>query len=113
MVKKLRPVVIFAGVHTINTWFEKDLIPDWLYTTSPSGWTSTDIMNEWIEKVFLPDTQPTDPNEWRLLIMDGHKSYTPVLLMKKCKDQKVWIAYLPAYYLTFYAASRLYSLLKC
>ena len=31
---------------------------------------------EWLEKIFIPQTQPDDPTEPRLLILDSYGSHT-------------------------------------
>jgi hypothetical protein len=47
--------------------------------------------------VFIPHTQPNDPEQWRLLILDGHKSYTTPEFMTECLMHKIWITFLPAH----------------
>jgi hypothetical protein len=38
------------------------------------------IAIRWLKTVFIPYTQPKD-DQWRILIMDGHKSHTSVEFM--------------------------------
>jgi len=71
--KKLRCGVIFKGKNLQSTWFPA-IIPDWLYTTSNNGWTSNAIGLEWLQRVFLPETAPSD-DRWRMLILDSYSSY--------------------------------------
>ena len=37
--------------------------PGWEVTFSENGWTSNNIVVEWLEKVFLPQTQPPNPDD--------------------------------------------------
>lgn len=52
---------------------------------------------EWFKTVFLPNTRPNDPKNARLLVIDGHKSYTTPGFMLKCFVNNVYIIYLPAH----------------
>ena len=93
--KKLRPVVIFKGKNLQSTWFPST-IPDWLYTTSENGWTSNAIGAEWLQRVFLPDTAPSQ-DRWRMLILDGHGSHVDLEFLWICKQNKVRLLFLPAH----------------
>ncbi|KAF1982819.1 CENP-B protein [Aulographum hederae CBS 113979] len=90
------PLVIFKGKSLQTAWFSMDT-PSCHYTTSENGWTSNNIGLKWLEMKFLPETKPTDPQEWRLLICDGHGSHTTVEFMKIAKDNRVFIIYLPSH----------------
>lgn len=91
---KLQCLVIFKGKHLQTTWFPAQGAPDWLYTTSENGWTSNQIGYEWLQRIFLPNTTPHQ-GTWRLLILDGHGSHIPVDFMMTCKENNVWLLYLP------------------
>ncbi|KAM4056523.1 DDE superfamily endonuclease [Hirsutella rhossiliensis] len=54
---------------------------DWQFTATKNGWTSDQTAVEWLEKVFIPRTQPPDPSERRLLVLDGHGSHETVDFM--------------------------------
>src|SRR5271169_3398611 len=72
-----RPVIIFKGQNIQTTWFPgTPEVPDWPYVASPKGWTSDEISLKWFQSVFLPDTTPSNPDAWRILICDGHSSHT-------------------------------------
>jgi hypothetical protein len=43
--------------------------------------------------VFIPYTQPKD-DQWRVLIMDGHKNYTSVKLMEFCIKSRIYLVFL-------------------
>jgi hypothetical protein len=93
--KKLRCGVIFKGKNLQSTWFPA-IIPDWLYTTSNNGWTSNAIGLEWLQRVFLPETAPSD-DRWRMLILDGHGSHIDLEFLWTCKQNKVQLLFLPAH----------------
>ena len=38
------------------------------------------IAIEWLKHIYLPETQPIDEFEARLIILDGYKSHTTVYL---------------------------------
>ena len=92
--RKLQALVIFKGLHLQTTWFPSQGVPDWQYTTSENGWTSNQIGLEWLQRVFLPNTSPS-ADRWRLLLLDGHGSHTPIDFMITCKVNKVYLLYLP------------------
>jgi hypothetical protein len=93
--KKLRPAVIFKGKNLQSTWFPST-IPDWLFATSENGWTSNAIGAEWLERVFLPGTKPVG-DRWRMLILDGHGSHINLEFLWTCKQNKVYLLFLPAH----------------
>jgi hypothetical protein len=43
--------------------------------------------------VFIPYTQPKD-DQWRILIVDGHKSHTSVKFMEFCIKSKIYLVFL-------------------
>ncbi|XP_044721163.1 DDE superfamily endonuclease domain-containing protein [Hirsutella rhossiliensis] len=79
----LPPLVIFKGKSVQQQWFPEDLstFSDWQFTATKNGWTSDQTAVEWLEKVFIPRTQPPDPSERRLLVLDGHGSHETVDFM--------------------------------
>ncbi|KAK4074662.1 hypothetical protein Purlil1_12881 [Purpureocillium lilacinum] len=50
---------------------------------------------EWLEKVFIPRTEPADPAERRLLVLDGHGSHETVDFMYLCYQHKIHLLFLP------------------
>ncbi|USP74411.1 hypothetical protein yc1106_01685 [Curvularia clavata] len=93
---KLQCLVIFKGKHLQTTWFPATSTPDWLYTTSENGWTSNLIGSEWLQRIFIPNTAPTSGG-YRLLLLDGHGSHTPIDFMWLCKVNRIQLLYLPAH----------------
>ena len=52
--QRLQTLVIFKGKNLQTSWFHDDNIPNFLYTTSPNGWTLNEIGLAWLEQIFLP-----------------------------------------------------------
>ena len=50
---------------------------------------------EWLEKLFIPLTQPSRPQEKRLLIIDGHGSHETTDFMYLCFQHNIYLLYLP------------------
>ncbi|KAF4334743.1 hypothetical protein FBEOM_11425 [Fusarium beomiforme] len=75
--RALKPGIIFKGKELQKQWFlnEFELIADWHYITSPNGWTDNHIALEWLKDVYLPQTEPHDASDARLIILDGHGSH--------------------------------------
>ncbi|KAJ3453434.1 hypothetical protein MRS44_017681 [Fusarium solani] len=80
--RALKPGIIFKGKELQKQWFldEFKLIADWYYITSPNGWTDNHIALEWLKDVYLPQTEPRDASDARLIILDGHGSHAQVSL---------------------------------
>jgi 4-hydroxybenzoate polyprenyltransferase len=95
----LSPVVIFKGKSVQQQWFPTDLKPfdGWLFTATEKGWTTNDVAVEWLEKLFIPRTQLEDPNDNRLLVLDGHDSHTSADFMWLCFKHRIYVLYLPAH----------------
>lgn len=45
--------------------------------TSANGWTNNEIALKWLSEVFILNTKPTDPDQWRMLILKGHTAVIP------------------------------------
>lgn len=94
------PLVIFKGQSVQQQWFPDVNLTKWQkwhFETSPNGWTSNDIALKWLKELFIPHTKPADPEEWRCLILDGHKSHSTVEFMSECFTNKIWLLFLPAH----------------
>ncbi|KAM5529298.1 transposase [Fusarium oxysporum f. sp. phaseoli] len=75
--RALKPGIIFKGKELQKQWFlsEFELIADWHCITSPNGWTDNHIALEWLKDVYLPQMEPRDASDTRLIILDGHGSH--------------------------------------
>ncbi|KAM5529241.1 transposase [Fusarium oxysporum f. sp. phaseoli] len=95
----LKPGIIFKGKELQQQWFIDELrgIADWYYITSDNGWTDNHIAVEWLKEVYLPQTQPADESDARLIILDGHGSHVSDEWMATCFLNNVYCCYLPAH----------------
>jgi 4-hydroxybenzoate polyprenyltransferase len=74
---------------------EKDRLGDWLFTATEKGWTNQTVALEWLQRIFIPYTQPEDPAQARLLILDGHDSHTTDDFMWNCFNNNIHLIFLP------------------
>ncbi|KAF6517789.1 hypothetical protein HZS61_003350 [Fusarium oxysporum f. sp. conglutinans] len=97
--RALKPGIIFKGKELQKQWFlnEFELIANWHYITSPNGWTDNHIALEWLKDVYLPQTEPHDASDARLIILDGHGSHAQDEWMATCFLNNVYCCYLPAH----------------
>lgn len=96
----LDPLVIFKAKSIQEQWFKKEFLtrhPGWHVTFSENGWTSNDIAVEWLQKVFLPQTEPDNPSDARLLIVDGHGSHSSDEFMTMCYLNNIYLLFFPAH----------------
>jgi len=101
--KKTSSKVIFKGSTLQFQWFNSRFCvdySDWWIIQSKKGWTSNEIALKWLRNVFIP---PDNEGQTRLLILDGHGSYTTDEFMTK--------VYLSVHYNTGYRAPSLWEVL--
>jgi 4-hydroxybenzoate polyprenyltransferase len=93
----LPPLVMFKGKSVQQQWFPADLRPfqGWEFTATDNGWTTDSTALEWLQKIFIPLTTPSEPKEQRLLIMDGHGSHETDEFMFLCYEHNIHVIYLP------------------
>ena len=73
--KMLVPMVVFKGPAHHCDWYSevtKDTPGHFAY--SPKGYSTSEIGLEWLRK-FNAETAPTHATEYRLLLLDGHRSH--------------------------------------
>lgn len=95
--KALNPLVIYKGKSVQQQWFPTDLTlhKNWQFTATENGWTTNSTALEWLKKVFIPQSAPSNPEEWRLLILDGHGSHETTEFMLECFINKIYLLFLP------------------
>jgi 4-hydroxybenzoate polyprenyltransferase len=88
---------MFKGKSVQQQWFPKDLTPfeGWEFTATDNGWTTDKTAVEWLEKLFIPLTAPSRPQEKRLLVLDGHGSHETTDFMYLCFQHNIHLLYLP------------------
>ena len=93
----LPPVVIFKGKTLQQQWFpiDKSELKTWKFTSTDKGWINRVVALEWLREVFIPQTKPRDHSQRRLLICDGHDSYTATDFMWECYKNNIHLLLLP------------------
>lgn len=89
------PLVISKAKDTNAAWIPTNTPADWRFSTSSSGWTSDSHAYEWLVSVFEPYTRPEDPEQRRLLIMDGHGSHITANVIAHCMEHAIDLLILP------------------
>ena len=90
--------VVYKGKSVQQQWFpsQLDVFDKWHFTATDNGWTTDATALEWLEKVFIPQTEPRDHSA-RLLILDGHGSHETTEFLWKCLEHNIYLLFLPAH----------------
>ena len=93
--KVIKPWVIFKGKQQMKAW--REVFTNGHITLSENGWTDTAISVAWLQQVFHPDTcaAPSDSDQWRMLLVDGHGSHVSTEALEFCIQQKIILLCLP------------------
>ena len=89
-------MVIFAGTYHLSAWYEGGLPRDWLLGVSDNGWTTNDHGMDWLRH-FDAYTESRTVGGYRLLILDGYKSYQLEKFRNYCEEYKIITLYMPPY----------------
>lgn len=95
--RRVTPTIIFKGCNLQSYWVPPEGLPRWHYQATPSGWTNSDIAFDWVANIFLPSTPTKNPDQWRLLILDGFATHIDHFFQLICFREKVQLLYLPAH----------------
>ena len=113
----LIPSVIFQGVHRNPEWGRPENNPSsaryvvislsqlftpvnndlYSVSVSPKGWTDQELGLKWLERDFEPNTRPQNPQEFHLLILDGHNSHCTYPFIKFSAEHRILIICLPSH----------------
>jgi DDE superfamily endonuclease/Tc5 transposase DNA-binding domain len=93
---------IFKGQKVLDHWFvqESGITREDLeaqghrFHASPKGWSSSSLAISWLKDIFIPRTKPSNPNDWRLLICDGHGSHATPEFRYICFENRIQVLYL-------------------
>ena len=66
-------------------------------SVSPKGWTDQELGMKWLERDFEPNTRPQTPDDYRLLILDGHNSHCTYPFIKFSTQHRIVIICLPSH----------------
>jgi hypothetical protein len=90
------PGYIFSGKSVQSQWFPED-IEKADYTATPKGWTNRTIALEWLQRIFLMETQPRMSFTWRILLLDEHTTHIDPEFIWTAYTANVALVYLPAH----------------
>ena len=97
----LPPLVIFKGKDFTPLWLPEAGSEEdtryWEWRASDKGWTSDYLAFEWLTSIFQPRTVPANPNERRLLILDGHGSHLKSPFIGFCIQHAIDLMVLPSH----------------
>ncbi|KAG5416981.1 hypothetical protein I9W82_004612 [Candida metapsilosis] len=68
---------------------------DWAYAITYKDWITSGYFQQWIQQIFIPNTTPQDPQDYRILIMDNQATHYHEELKSILKESKVIPIYLP------------------
>ncbi|KAJ3510357.1 hypothetical protein NLJ89_g4727 [Agrocybe chaxingu] len=91
----IRPTVIFQGKRHNLEWGRENPC-DASISHSPKGWTDQELGSKWLERDFDPQTRDkAGPDEYRLIILDGHNSHTTYRFCSYAERNKIIVICLP------------------
>ncbi len=90
------PVVIVPGKSIMEHWFHQNMTGHELITTSPTGYTNTEINLAWLNH-FIKYHHCGPTSQWRILLLDGASSHTDDDFAIKCKANKIWPVIFPSH----------------
>ena len=95
---KTKALVIYKGKSVQQQWFpsQLDVFDQWHFTATDNGWTTDNTALKWLEKVFIPQTEPRDGSA-RLLILDGHGSHETTDFLWRCLEHNIYLLFLLAH----------------
>jgi len=93
---RIEPYVIFKGENLVSNWLPNVLPPGWMFTTNAKGWTNNFHGLQWIHH-FDARTRfhLQSPNEYRLLLCDGHDSHISADFVGYCIQNRIELVLLP------------------
>lgn len=92
----LPAMIIFKGKVYMSTWYgASDLPPDWVIALSEKGWTTNELGLKWLSEVFEKYTVSRTIGKYRLLILDGHRSYATPEFDRYCLEHLIITLYMP------------------
>ncbi|KAJ3453677.1 hypothetical protein MRS44_017924 [Fusarium solani] len=94
--KTIAPFQIMPGVQLPIKWFDNDLHDDTVIATSPKGYIADMLALEWIEH-FEKLTRPSNPNEKRVILLDGCESHFTKELYVYCEQHNIDLFPFPAH----------------
>lgn len=100
--KFLPPLILISGTKATIGRFrhlvdDVDCLPGARVSITPNGYIDRNNFAYYIEHHFHPLTKPTDPNEHRLLFMDGHDSHLTYRTLQFCYQHNIHVICYPGH----------------
>lgn len=89
---QMDPLFIFkSGGVFMEAWFDgsEDLPPNTMVGTSPNGWISDQLANQWLDYFIEATRARTKRGEKRIIIFDGHGAHLTLEFLQKCEDHNI------------------------
>jgi len=90
------PMIIYQGKIHMQGWYhDYACTKDWLFATSPNGWTDNDLGQAWLKDCFNKHTQQKVQGAHHLLILDGHSSHITLEFIQQAWESCIVCLCLP------------------
>ena len=93
--RRLQPWIIFKGKQHIKQ--QSTIYLEAHIALSDKGWTDNKLGYKQLERCFKPQTRPNNPDEQRLLIIDGYASHVTTKAIRFCLSKNIILLCLPAH----------------
>ena len=94
--EKIPPYVIFKGQNLMTSWFPQNPPNGWKFAANATGWTNNFHGMKWIEHFdAVTRKQLQSPDDYRLLICDGHDSHISAKFVSFCIHNHIDLILLP------------------
>ena len=89
-------MVIFKGKTHQQGWYQDYAVAkDWVFATSPNGWTDDDLALDWLQDCFDKHTKQKAQGKFHLLILNGHGSHVTANFIQQAWDSCIVCLCLP------------------
>ncbi|KAL5530820.1 hypothetical protein ACEPAF_7078 [Sanghuangporus sanghuang] len=93
----IKPLVIFKGQNIYSKWLQNNVI-NANCTSSPNGWTDSQIALMWFKDHFEPETREKAKGRLRVLLLDNHKSHYSLELLEEAVKHNITILGYPPHW---------------
>jgi hypothetical protein len=94
---ELPPFLLVKGINHLTNWYtETDLPYEWVIKPTENGWTDNETGLEWL-KHFHKHTYARTKGGYRMIVLDGHKSYISAAFEKYAKEHNIIPISLPSH----------------
>lgn len=91
----IAPLVLFKGKELQSSWFPENIPSDRYFQCTENAFTSNQVGLNWLQQVFLPQTE--NDGGTQLLLCDNHGSHITVPFMFNCYTHGVQLLFMPSH----------------